>query len=984
MAGQEEENSQPQRIVSLIDKHIPEVDVIKTLDDTILGVVLLGKFSYADEYEVNYTYIKRLEIGLEQSDFWQLLNNSRRHPEKGYIPKILAYSTRSQTLKGYLDNQSDQQDSRKHMIRSEDEQFVSSLPSGKIKELYFEPFPENLRMEMHKRTKDKVPYTEQELTLFITSMIQTLKSLQDHGTKHGNLSMECIVPSPEGYYLYHPTLIPASVNAYSRVHALIKHYAAPEVVDMILECNSEQEYTSVQDDIDWAKADIFSVGLIALEMASLVEEEDWYNEDMILRKDILELKMNLVRNGYSSKLTGLLAAIVSPYQVRPDLDGMVKLALPKQDTTNLYQKLLQKPIDLGTVIGKPTSEDKIPSDFSSDKEISSKEVIPERNVSDVDSKEARNLQKGNIKKKEDDHLSEDLPPPIGSVQDKGILSPNTFPHKKEQPQKHHLDELVKMESVKEFDSMLFSTNKAPQKELSPRPIWPLKHQTMKDSQTKQMPVLPFDPSTLQTTIDANESKQAQSQMIPQRMDIWASQPSQFDARQVRLPPMQSTEVVGGATAYSREPSPAQATTKVHYKRYEPTLVSPTLFETFKKDLAYSPRECHPTGKVTVREDRSKSPKVVSIKKYIIKDGQKVLISEENFPGYDDGFRGYIDLRGKTPERVQQLSPPPQNSHYSPAKVQMHYLAEPPRIHLGTQPSPMQVSSIKKSLEPVFGTDSMYKPLPGTDSVQKKTALSSSKIHSLAALQRVSHQDFSKMADEIKNKLDELILKEKAREDRENTDAEPAGQSRSNSRKSRKSRFQQTPMTNDNVSSKTVSHLQIDLRNVECCKDCRRLQRDKKSHLYKCLNHPSSPRYVEVLGAKSAKSITPERKPESIKRKLIFQPGEIDLNYCPRYYRALVPSPKSSAPGSKKLVPLVQNTHGKELVTADQVKKFRESMAEARERQLKSKAGHVAAEVLNLEMAKKERGKSQKKKEKLDKDLWSQRLQLNERKLAGHH
>jgi hypothetical protein len=978
-----------QRITSLTHQHIPEVDVIKTLDDTIFGSLLLGKFSYSGEFEVNYTYIRRLDgqLALEASDFWQLVNNSKKHPEKGYIPKILAYSTQSEALKGYLDTHSDHSDFKRQMLSGDGDEFVKNISTGRIRELYFEPFPENLRMALHKKSKDKIPYSEQELLTFISSMIKTLKSLEDHGVKHGNITLDCIVPTPQAYYLYHPTLIPASVNAYNRVHALSKHYSAPEVVDLILECNTDAEFDLIKEEVDWSKADIFGIGLIALEMASLVEEEDWYNEDMILKKDILELKMNNLRNQYSSKLARLLEAILSPYQVRPSLEGLQKLMVPKGDNTTHYQRLLegqsvtksqQKLEGMTAIHDKPRSQ--LPSSFSSNRELSSKEDTPEREVSDIDSKEVRQLE---LKSKHQDPtvLSADLSLHHYEPQPNALQSPTTFPHKNESMHVAHKAEPAFMGTVRHFDSMLLPSNHTPHKEESPKPQWPLKHESVSDSQSKPRAVLPFDPSTVYSTAAAVNGLQVGQpyQPVPRKADDW---PQASNGNQVRLPPMQTTILtpIPAPFDYLRPPAPAppvhEPVTRVIYRQGSPDASTPRSFDTFCKDLRYDPRTAHPTGKCTVREDRSKSPKVVSIKKFIIKDGQKVLISEEHFPGYDDGFRGYIDLRGKTPEKEKENLPSTRPKDLSP-ELRLNpqpntYLLQPINQNIGPP-----AASHNRSIEPIFGTDSMHKTI-GDSQIKQ---MSNSKIHSLNCLQKSGTQeDFSKIAQEIKIKLDELLIKEKAREEREKQLADEASRSKSQNKVQKQGIFDTTPNTHYQASSKTLSHVNLDLSNVDCCNECRKMQKDKKSHLYKCLNHPFSPTYVEVKSRKSNRSITPEQKPISIERKLNFQHGDINLHQLHRHHKEGTPSQKGSARQSKKLVPLVQPNGNPEIVTADQVKKFRESMA--KERKIKSKAYEVAADLLNfeLEQRSKSRGtrKSKSKKPAKPESVWHTRLQLTQK------
>jgi hypothetical protein len=167
------------RIISLADKPIKEVEVIKTLDDPVFGQVFLGSFTYEGNLETNYTYIKRLDDSnnIPQDEMWRLIKSCKRHPEKGYIPKLIAYSTHTEELRGYLDILGPKDHLRNYLeadeANSRDERMLNFNP-GRIRELYFEPFPENLKTLIHKRGRDHLPFSEQELMLFLTSSIKVV------------------------------------------------------------------------------------------------------------------------------------------------------------------------------------------------------------------------------------------------------------------------------------------------------------------------------------------------------------------------------------------------------------------------------------------------------------------------------------------------------------------------------------------------------------------------------------------------------------------------------------------------------------------------------------------------------------------------------------------------------------------------------------------------------------------------------------------
>ena len=92
-------------IVCIADKSIAQVDLIKTIDDPLFGCLQLGKFTYLGEVEINYTYIKKVDPSKEVSAewLWRLLGSSQKHPEKGYTPKLLAYSSTTSQQKARFD-----------------------------------------------------------------------------------------------------------------------------------------------------------------------------------------------------------------------------------------------------------------------------------------------------------------------------------------------------------------------------------------------------------------------------------------------------------------------------------------------------------------------------------------------------------------------------------------------------------------------------------------------------------------------------------------------------------------------------------------------------------------------------------------------------------------------------------------------------------------------------------------------------------------
>ena len=303
---------------------------------------------------------------------------------------------------------------------------------------------------------------------------------------------------------------------------------------------------------------------------------------------------------------------------------------------------------------------------------------------------------------------------------------------------------------------------------------------------------------------------------------------------------------------------------------------------------------------------------------------------------------------------------------------------------------------------MFGTDSQY-----------RSQMSASKLHSLAALQTPAYlsgqpAEISKIASEIKERLDELIMKEHIREERESkllTQEKDRSKSKKSGRKITKSGYSSRSQLDDN--SRTVSGIQIDLSNVECCRDCKGLKKDKKGHLYMCLNHPNSPRYVEVPSKSKAKkhkkSITPDKRQVSVERKLFPTMHEQDPAKFMMHNKTISQLSNNQSKSSKKLIALPQNQKTidseieslkirgtekaleQELVKLSKVNKIKESLEAAKQRRMKKIAEKSPAHHIRVDL---DRGRSKSKKKVHKKsivqqksqggaDSWLQRMKVNE-------
>ena len=81
--------------------------------------------------------------------------------------------------------------------------------------------------------------------------------------------MDSIVHCRGKFLLYHPIYFgPASCNT-QRLLMKEKSYASPELADLLAECVNPKEVQDLPGSLDFHLADIYSLGLIVTELATL-------------------------------------------------------------------------------------------------------------------------------------------------------------------------------------------------------------------------------------------------------------------------------------------------------------------------------------------------------------------------------------------------------------------------------------------------------------------------------------------------------------------------------------------------------------------------------------------------------------------------------------------------------------------------------------------------------------------------------------------
>ena len=255
-----------------------------------------------------------------KSDLFRLFGTAEKNPELGYAPKLLGYTTRPRVA----DDASN--DSRFTLHRDEH-------PLETVWEMLIEPPPESLRSMLDRRISDQLAFSEDELWTILESLTGTLVNGDHLGWADAKISLDRVatglaVGRP---LLYHPLLCgsPADTcslildclhNQRGRNSSVPKAYCSPELVELALESRSAEELRDKSSRfLDRSQDWVFALGLLILELGSLVEEEIWYEPDGNMKWDIVEVKVSAIRSQYSEKLAQILEHMVRPANDRISL-----------------------------------------------------------------------------------------------------------------------------------------------------------------------------------------------------------------------------------------------------------------------------------------------------------------------------------------------------------------------------------------------------------------------------------------------------------------------------------------------------------------------------------------------------------------------------------------------------------------------------------------------------------------------------------------
>ena len=206
---------------------------------------------------------------------------------------------------------------------------------------FYEWFDWDLQKEYEKRRRTKDYFDEEDLWKIMISLFQALGYLSEQGLFHEDIRPATINVSKAGEYLIYDTTI-MKQDDYRTQFVLIKMsldsvknscYLAPEVFNQVR--------TDKEDHViyDRAKADVWSAGMMLLQLATLdsVDTVYLYDRKPTLNYDLLSEKLQLVSKRYSNKFFEILNVILT--KLAKDRPNSIKLATVLQEGDKLLEYL---------------------------------------------------------------------------------------------------------------------------------------------------------------------------------------------------------------------------------------------------------------------------------------------------------------------------------------------------------------------------------------------------------------------------------------------------------------------------------------------------------------------------------------------------------------------------------------------------------------------------------------------------------------------
>ena len=154
------------------------------------------------------------------------------------------------------------------------------------------------------------------------------------GSIHNNLCMESIFYSHGYYLLIHPFFMDSDAINLRKAAAGRKHYSSPELWDLFVECTSEHEIGEIQSYLDVTQSDVYSLGLILIELAAMDEAASFHEPD----SEAVENRLAILKSKFSQSLYFTVESMLAKDQIRVEPNWLVKRSRENIERLSVSQK----------------------------------------------------------------------------------------------------------------------------------------------------------------------------------------------------------------------------------------------------------------------------------------------------------------------------------------------------------------------------------------------------------------------------------------------------------------------------------------------------------------------------------------------------------------------------------------------------------------------------------------------------------------------
>ncbi|KAL4426781.1 hypothetical protein ABPG74_006578 [Tetrahymena malaccensis] len=207
--------------------------------------------------------------------------------------------------------------------------------------IVYEYFDNTLEKLINMNKNQQTPFNEQDIYFLIDCILSALMCMHYCNFTHCDIRPKTILVSPDGSYkitdmnfLYNqqPTPYKQTVLGAATYH---KMYLSPEKLHAI----KNRDLQKIQEYIDdWQRGDVFSLGLVALEMATLrdINSEVIDYETLEIKKNVLDELLEIVKSRYSYNLYCLIQQMLElDHSKRNDFYKLAEFLTPQSQQDSI-------------------------------------------------------------------------------------------------------------------------------------------------------------------------------------------------------------------------------------------------------------------------------------------------------------------------------------------------------------------------------------------------------------------------------------------------------------------------------------------------------------------------------------------------------------------------------------------------------------------------------------------------------------------------